>query len=208
MIKTTNFTYLVQFWSIWNQFEHFFQCWKHKFNSALIRTTFWENNKIEWYDSYHTGIILSLKIITIFDYSKPVRKNIWFVQSSHLSKRGYNLLIPAVYGCINIIRLNLEIWRIFDPRKLSLNLNSSDFRVSKMIWNDTKLTPIFWELNIENTLLSICVGVWVGGPPRQTFQTEFQNRILRELDQKFYISRIGMIHWISFSFWNKLSILT
>ena len=28
-------------------------------------------NKMEWYDSYHTGIILSLKIITIFDYSKP-----------------------------------------------------------------------------------------------------------------------------------------
>ena len=60
----------LQFWSIWNQFEHFLvletQIEPRSNSNHILR-----KNKMEWYDSYHTGIILSLKIITIFDYSKP-----------------------------------------------------------------------------------------------------------------------------------------
>ena len=58
--------------------------------------------------------------------------------------------------------MNSEIFSNFNPRECNSNLNSSDLRASKTIWNDIKLEPISWELNIENTLLSICVGVWVG----------------------------------------------
>ena len=49
------------------------------------------------------------------------------------------------------------------------NLNSSDGRASKIIWNHTKLEPISWELNAGNPLLIICVGVWVGGHPPNNF---------------------------------------
>ena len=37
------------------------------------------------------------------------------------------------------------------------------------MFNDTELEPIFWELNLSNTLFNFCVGVWVGGHPRANF---------------------------------------
>ena len=46
-----------------------------------------------------------------------------------------------------------------------MNLNSSDCRASKTFSNDTKLETIPWELDIENPLFNLCVGVWVGGHP-------------------------------------------
>ena len=87
LIKNTKtdhiwYNFLIDLKPIWT----FFQCWKHKFNSALIRTTFW---KIKWNDSDHTGIILSLKIITIFDNSKPVRKKCF-------------LVIPQIYSLSHV----------------------------------------------------------------------------------------------------------
>ena len=50
-----------------------------------------------------------------------------------------------------------------------MNLKSSDYGDSKIISKDAKLESISWELNIENPLFSICVGVWVGGRPRKFF---------------------------------------
>ena len=41
-----------------------------------------------------------------------------------------------------------------------------------MIYNDTKLEPISWELNLENPLFNFCVGVWVGGHPRANLWPE------------------------------------
>ena len=43
------------------------------------------------------------------------------------------------------------------------------FAISSIIWNDTRPGPISWELNIENTLFSICVSVRVGGHPSTNF---------------------------------------
>ena len=37
--------------------------------------------------------------------------------------------------------------------------NSSDCRASKIIFNDTQLEPISWELNVGNQLLNFCVFV-------------------------------------------------
>ena len=50
-------------------------------------------------------------------------------------------------------RLNSGIFRIFESRTWNLNLNNSDCRASKIISNDIKLEPIFWELNLKNQLL-------------------------------------------------------
>ena len=46
-------------------------------------------------------------------------------------------------------------------------MNSSDCRASKIITNDTEAEAISWVPNTENSLFNFCVGVWVGGPPRQ-----------------------------------------
>ena len=62
-----------------------------------------------------------------------------------------------------INRLNSGIFKIFELMEWILNLNSSDCGASKIICNDTNLEPFYWVLNIENSLFSICVGVWVGG---------------------------------------------
>ena len=59
-------------------------------------------------------------------------------------------------------RLNSGIFTIFELSKLNLSLNSSDRRASKIIFNDTKLGPFCWKLNIVNRLFNFCVGVWVG----------------------------------------------
>ena len=73
-----------------------------------------------------------------------------------------------------------------------MNLNSSDF----------KLEPMSWELNIENRFLN-SVGVRVGGhPPTNFLHGPKENRIPRELDRKFDIPRISMIHSLSSNFWN------
>ena len=56
-------------------------------------------------------------------------------------------------------RLNSGNFRIFEPSEWNLNLNSSDCRASKIIYNDTKLEPISWELNLKNPLFNFCVGV-------------------------------------------------
>ena len=66
-------------------------------------------------------------------------------------------------------RLNSGNFRIFEPCEWNLNLNSSDCRASKIIYNDIKLEPISWELNLKNPVLNTCVGVSVGGHPRANF---------------------------------------
>ena len=58
-----------------------------------------------------------------------------------------------------INRLNSGIFRIFEPSLGNFNLNGSDCRASKIIWNDTKLEAIPWEFNVENPLFNFCVGV-------------------------------------------------
>ena len=72
--------------------------------------------------------------------------------------------------------------------------------LQKIINNDTKLEPISWELNLKNPLLKFCVGAWVVGIFRQTFdldQQNFQNQIPRESGMIFYMPRFGVISWIT-----------
>ena len=84
------------------------------------------------------------------------------VQKDQLNRQKVSVGIQLKRPILWIDRLNSGIFRISDPRKLNLNLKCSDCRAFRIIWNDTKLGPISWQLNIENTLFSICVGVWVG----------------------------------------------
>ena len=63
----------------------------------------------------------------------------------------------------SMFRLNSGILRIFELGEWNLNLNSSDCRASKIIYNDIKLEPISWELNLKNRLFNFCAGVCVGG---------------------------------------------
>ena len=67
------------------------------------------------------------------------------------------------------MRLNSRNLRILELNNSNFNLKSSDGRSSKTISNDTKLGPISWELVIENLFFNFCVGVWVGGYPRENF---------------------------------------
>ena len=62
-----------------------------------------------------------------------------------------------------MIRLKSGNLRIFEPSEWILNLNGSKCRFPKIIFSDTKLDPVSWELRIENTLSNFCVGVGMGG---------------------------------------------
>ena len=68
-------------------------------------------------------------------------------------------------------------------------MTRSDCRASKIIWNDTKLEPVSWVLNIENHLFSIYVGVWVRGRMRQTFD------IYKKIRKKILHLLISMSSW-------------
>jgi len=97
-----------------------------------------------------TGFIMNVDIRSTF-------KNVWRERS-------------MTYQRINTMtRLNSGNFRIFQPCEWNLNLNSSDCRASKIIYNDIKLEPISWELNLKNPVLNTCVGVSVGGHPRANF---------------------------------------
>ena len=74
-----------------------------------------------------------------------------------------NVRLRLNHRLCHIARLNSGNLRTFE---CNLNLNSSDCRALKIIFNDTKLESISWELNIINRLLDFCVGVLVGGHPR------------------------------------------
>ena len=64
---------------------------------------------------------------------------------------------------LHIHRLHYGNSRIFEPSERILNLNSSNCRAPKIIFNDAELEPVSWELRIENTRFNFCVGVEVGG---------------------------------------------
>ena len=71
-------------------------------------------------------------------------------------------------------RLNTGHFRIFELSLGNSNLNSSHCGASKIIWNETKLEAIPWELDVENPLFNFCVGVWIGGhPPAKLFRESF-----------------------------------
>ena len=72
---------------------------------------------------------------------------------------------PVVNRPVLIPRLNSGNFRIFEPSEWNFNLNSSNYRASKIIYNDIKLDPISWELNLINPLFNFCLTVWVGGHP-------------------------------------------
>ena len=61
-----------------------------------------------------------------------------------------------------IYRLISGIFRIYEPSEWILNLNSSNCRALKIIFNDTELEPVSWELKFKNTLFNFCAGVGVG----------------------------------------------
>ena len=59
----------------------------------------------------------------------------------------------------DIDKLNNEIFEIFELSEGKLSLNILDSRAWKIIWNDIQAELIPWEMNIENPILNICVGV-------------------------------------------------
>ena len=82
--------------------------------------------------------------------------HIWYLPS--------DMVNMTYYGAISVMhRLNSGIFMIFELSIWNLNLNSSDCIAQKIIWNDTKLEPIPWELNMKNQFFDFCVGVLVSG---------------------------------------------
>ena len=74
--------------------------------------------------------------------------------------------LPTLDGRLLSVPINdigksviLMTHRIFKLSKPNLNLNSSDYRASKIISNDTELEPIPWEPNMKNHIFHFCVGV-------------------------------------------------
>ena len=70
-------------------------------------------------------------------------------------------------------------------------VNGSDCRAAKIISNDTKLETISWELNAANPIFIVCVGVRVGGHPRENFSQRLKDvkksqRIEKTPTQKSY----------------------
>ena len=105
-------------------------------------------------------------------YSTGHERNVfdlYSLQNDELNKVTFSYKYKYQIITLFIRRLNSGIFRIFDPREWNLNLNSSDCRASKIIWNVTKLGPISWELNIEYPIFNFCVGVWVGEHHRANF---------------------------------------
>ena len=68
-----------------------------------------------------------------------------------------------------ITRLNSGNFGIFYLVEPIINLDGSVCRAWKIISNDTKISIIPWEPDIQNSFLNICVGVWVSGQPRANF---------------------------------------
>ena len=102
---------------------------------------------------------------TIFE---PFLNHFWIIFESFLNHLWTDFLsIFQVNPSYAIGRSG--IFRIFELSEWKLNLNSSDFRASKIIRNDTKVEPIFWEPKRENPLNEFCVGVRVGGHPLKNF---------------------------------------
>ena len=84
---------------------------------------------------------------------------------SHIYDENQQLVIfTRWFSTKNVKVVFQDFLRFSTPREWNLNLKNSDCSASKIIWNDTKLGPIFVELNIENTLFSIWMDII-----RQTF---------------------------------------
>ena len=75
----------------------------------------------------------------------------------------------SIESVINILSLICLGWI---PRFLD---NLTICGAWKIIYNDTELDPISWELDIENPIFNFCVGVWVRGPPRANFFPGLEN---------------------------------
>ena len=67
-------------------------------------------------------------------------------------------LAPSMYDEFSLVMVKVCAWyhQLMICHLWSI---TSDCRASKIIWNDTKLNPIFWKLNAENPLFNFCVGV-------------------------------------------------
>ena len=52
---------------------------------------------------------------------------------------------------------------------------SSSWKDLKIISNEINLDPISWELNTENQLFNVCVGVWVSGQETANFSHVSKN---------------------------------
>ena len=110
--------------------------------SKLLSKTYWKITFWEW--KYH------------FFYELRFFKNCALPAQNFIA-RFFELKIRRKAQLMS--RLNTGNFRIFEPSEWNLNLNSSDCRASKIIYNDTKLEPISWELNLKNPLFNFCVGV-------------------------------------------------
>ena len=75
---------------------------------------------------------------------------------SVLNRVSFELGKSSNWSVLNWVRLGSGqfcIGSVFNwVSELNLNLNSSDCRTSKIIWNDINLEAIPWVLNIENPL--------------------------------------------------------
>merc|ERR1711990_1084816 len=67
-------------------------------------------------------------------------------------------------------------FRIFEPSEWNLNLNSSDCRASKIIYSDTKLEPISWELNLKNRLFYAKLRFFTGFSPFSDFMLALEKK--------------------------------
>ena len=77
----------------------------------------------------------------IYKYKKARKWN-------HRTSDEFHVPVNVMWHVRNrdMLRLNSEIFTIFDPGEWHLILKSSDYRAWKIIWNDAKLGPFSWEL--------------------------------------------------------------
>jgi len=77
-----------------------------------------------------------------------------------------------------------------------LNRNSSNCKAPKIIFNDTELEPVSWELRIENTLVNFCVGVGMGGHDATNFShiSKEAPENFKPFDKNLDIPRISTIN--------------
>ena len=97
-----------------------------------------------------SGIYPTWILCAIVKYSKCSK-----CQKFKLHEQVIRLSWSTVFGPRFIPRLNPEIERIFELSVWNLNLNSSDFRAYKIIWNDIKVDPFSWKPKREKSTFQL-----------------------------------------------------
>ena len=134
-----------------------------------------------WFDWLDTAAVMSIIMSVPFELiSFKLKFMTFFSQVYHCQlpsfppKRQFQQIQPFYWKLLQLknvtmVRLNSGIFGTFELSECNINLNSSGCRALKIIKNDTKLEPISWGPRSENPIFNFCVGVWVGGNPREVF---------------------------------------